>query len=67
MASTEQNDQTKASKSFEMGAMSALPNVDLSSGIFEAPGAIEEANRGGDIDPKRRNPRDTAGAGAMIL
>ncbi|KAI1658316.1 hypothetical protein F4813DRAFT_395721 [Daldinia decipiens] len=41
MAAAGQKDQNKAGKNFDMGSMNALPNVDLASGIFEAPGAIQ--------------------------
>ncbi|KAI1800068.1 hypothetical protein F4811DRAFT_557156 [Daldinia bambusicola] len=102
MASTGQKDQTKAGKSFDTGSTSALPNVDLSSGMFEAPSAVQPEAQvtkpvslsGGPLDKQAsgesitggekkstsetqetvnsdgsisRKPKDTAGAGAMIL
>ncbi|KAI1650405.1 uncharacterized protein F4817DRAFT_260729 [Daldinia loculata] len=102
MAAAGQKDQNKAGKNFDTGSTNALPNVDLASGIFEAPGAIQpEAQMtkpvsvtGGPLDKQAsgrstageeqkstsgtqeavnsdgsisRKPKDTAGAGAMIL
>lgn len=44
MAAAGQKDQNKAGKNFDTGSTNALPNVDLASGIFEAPGAIVSRN-----------------------
>ncbi|KAI2783383.1 hypothetical protein F4815DRAFT_503359 [Daldinia loculata] len=91
----------KPARTFDTGSTNALPNVDLASGIFEAPSAIQpEAQMtesvsvtGGPLDKQAsgrstageeqkstsrtqevnsdgsisRKPKDTAGAGAMIL
>ncbi|KAI1460426.1 hypothetical protein F4805DRAFT_454849 [Annulohypoxylon moriforme] len=85
MAFSEQKDQSKAGKGlrgFDLGSIDALPNVDLASGLFEAPGAISEPRQtgknstngskksgGGSGGGDSSDPKlkDTAGAGAMIL
>ncbi|OTB15938.1 hypothetical protein K445DRAFT_300745 [Daldinia sp. EC12] len=101
MASAEK-DQNKAGKNFDTGSTNALANVDLASGIFEAPSAVQPEAQvtkpvslgGGPLDKQAsggstaggeqksaggtqevvnsdgsisRKPKDTAGAGAMIL
>ncbi|KAI1373701.1 hypothetical protein F4677DRAFT_428910 [Hypoxylon crocopeplum] len=101
MTNPEQKHQTKAGKSFDTGSTNALPSVDLASGIFEAPSAVQPeaqpakpVSTGGPLDKQAatgsptggtqksegemqevvnsdgsisRKPKDTAGAGAMIL
>ncbi|KAI1099393.1 hypothetical protein F4804DRAFT_337302 [Jackrogersella minutella] len=105
MSTSKQKDQSKAGKSFDVGSINALPNVEFSSGIFEAPGIIQPEVQvkqsrkpsGGQLDKLAatsagktntgqsktstdethkvissdgsivRKPKDTAGAGAMIL
>ncbi|KAI1209382.1 uncharacterized protein F4807DRAFT_426522 [Annulohypoxylon truncatum] len=84
MTTSGQKDQNKSGKGmrgFDLGSVDALPNVDLASGIFEAPGAISEpgVGKGSTGDSKRSGGgsggggssdhklKDTAGAGAMIL
>ncbi|KAI0852836.1 hypothetical protein F5Y00DRAFT_258092 [Daldinia vernicosa] len=68
MATTGQKDQNKAAEYFDTGSTNALPNVDLASGIYEAPSPIEPEAQvtepvsvtGGPLD-KQESGGSTAG------
>ncbi|KAI1417070.1 hypothetical protein F5Y13DRAFT_185903 [Hypoxylon sp. FL1857] len=53
MATPGQKDQNKAGKTFDTGSTNALPTVDLGSGIFEAPSAVQpEAQASNPVSAK---------------